>query len=251
MNMPIEQIKPGRFALEDLKPSIEKNRILFPILATCEYVEEDGLSFGYPVDDGWVTIVKYDFAMGILVDDTISLAKNLERPSAPSCGISAIDSYDWSDEDADFWKIGLDSKWVEDEYNEWLEKGLIDSGESKDEWLTDSLENYHCWPTEWKQAYNKQSAELNAPVGSKEVVLVNDALTLYKDENKEYFFTTQYFNHGKITKADLGSAEEYIASFKTYEAEMVTYRNRQKQLSENLTLLRTFLISTTEPTRLN
>jgi len=239
--MLIKKVKTGRFALENLAPAIERNRILFPISATCEYIKEDGLSFGYPVDDGWITIVEYDFVMGALTDDVIHLINNLKKPSAPSCGIGAIDTYDWSAGECNLWKVGLDSKWAEDEYNNTFEKGLINCSDSKEKWIADQLENYHCWPTDWRQAYDSYHEKLNTPVGSKEIVIVNDSLTLYKDEKGEYFFTTQYFDHGNITKADLDSAEKYIASFKAYEAEMVTYQNLRKQISESLTLLKNTL----------
>src|SRR5690554_6104430 len=104
----------GRYSLEELKPSMKSDRILFPVSAVQEYVSEDGRSFGYPLDEGWVTEIKYDFVMGALADDTIDLALSLKKPpSIPSCGINAIDAFEWPEEERKAWMTGLDLTWLE------------------------------------------------------------------------------------------------------------------------------------------
>lgn len=232
----------GRYSLDDLKPSIKSDRILFPVSVEQIYVEEDGRSFSYPVDEGWVTEIKYDFVMGVLADDTIDLAQSLKnRPQSPSCGMYAIDEFEWTEEQRSAWMVGLDLTWLDTNYEELLDKSSV----VKEDWIKDQLENYWCLPTEWRAAYDRHITLLNTPTGSKTVVLVFDELTLFKDESGDYFFQTKYFCHGRLTKADRCSAEEYIIDFKEYEVEKTRYQASVRKLAENLALLKASLVEVT------
>ena len=49
----------GQFELTDLRARIDSNVVMLPIASEIKYINEDGLSFGYPIDFGWVTNVDY------------------------------------------------------------------------------------------------------------------------------------------------------------------------------------------------
>lgn len=231
----IEKTISGHILLSELKPIIEDCRILFPVSVEHIYVEEDGRSFSYPVDEGWVTEIKYDFAMGALAEDTIDLARSLRnRPQSPGCGTYAIDEFEWPEDQLNAWMVGLDRAWLDTDYEELLDKSSV----VKEDWIKDQLENYWCWPIEWRKACDQHRALLNTPVGSKTAVLTCGSLTLYEDERCDYFFQTKYYNHGALTKADKESANEYISNFKTYKIELSQYKASEKQLIHNLNLLK-------------
>lgn len=236
--MMINRCVPGKYALYEVKPKVESNRILFPASTNVEYVEEDGRSFGYPVDYGWVTNIEYDFTVGALTEDTIALHSSTKAPQAPSQGIYPIESYDFSEDERNAWLEGLDRSWIEEEYLTYLDKGLISADESKECFTQDRLENYHLWPTEWKAVYEEAWRNLNMPKGEKSQILVNGALTLYSDENGDYFFSTKYHDHGKITKADKESAQEYIEDFSVYQEAFLEYKRKCKTIKTNLELLK-------------
>ncbi len=217
----MEKIIEGKRDLYDIKIKVQGNKILFPISAKVKYIKDDGRSFGYPVDDGWVTIIEYDYTVGALTEDTIFLLEQYQKkPKRPSVGIGAIESFSRPDSEWDEWKIGLDTNWAE--------KG-------------DDLENYWSWPTNWQQAYNKHREEINKPVGKKNVVLINDALTLFRDDNDEYYFETRYSNHGATTKADKKSALAYIAYFNIYSEQLKARSQLSKNINENIKLLKSSL----------
>lgn len=228
----------GKISIDELKPIIKSDKIYFPISTDYEYVKDDGRSFGYPVDDGWVTHIEYDFTVGVLTENTIDLIETLKNPARPSEG--AIATYEFSIADLDSWKQGLDNRWAEDEYEEWQQKGLIDDDETKGEWIADRLDNYHCWPNEWRKIYDAAREEMNKPIGEKQLILSNGDLALYFD-GQNYFFTTKYYDHGKLTKADKESALIYIEDFKIYEESLSKYNETLKQLKENLEILRNTL----------
>ncbi len=232
---------PGRVCLSELKPRIESNMILFPVSASSEYVKEDGFSFGYPVDCGWATTVKYECAVGALAEDTIALFRSMKKPTPPHRGIYPMELYGFSEQELDAWREGLDASWAEERYQEWLEKGLVADGETKEQFIANELDNFHCWPAAWQSAYTESRRKLNAPVGKKREVLVNGPLTLYVDDNGDYFFSTPYHAHGEIQKADPESARKYIEEFHAYQSELAQYREKAKQLKENLDLLKSSL----------
>lgn len=238
----MEEIIAGKMNLNEIKPKIDEMKILFPIDVKCEHIEEDGLSFGYPVDCGWVTIVKYDYTVGALTEDTIALKKSLKKPKRPHSGIYPIKSYEWTDEELNGWMVGLDSTWAEKQFREWEQEGLIDEDETMDEWIKDRLENYHCWPQSWKTKYDTYWAKLNTPKGHVEIILKNESLTLYQDQNRDFFFETKYHDYGRIQKADKKDAERYINDFAKYQVELEKYYKRAKQLKQNLDLLKKTLL---------
>ena len=232
---------PGKVSLQELKPTIEGNQILFPVSVSGQYVKEDGRSFGYPVDDGWVTNIQYDFTMGVLTDDTIALVKYLKAPQSPSQGVSPMDTYDFPESDLNQWREGLETAWAHEQYHEWLAKGLVDQGETEDQFVTDLLDSYHSWPHDWKMAHGANWKTLNTPVGEKKTVLVNGALTLYSDENEDYFFETKYHHNGHITKADKESATEYMLDFEIYQAALAEHRRKVAIINSNIEALRSTL----------
>lgn len=234
----IKKTVPGQINLQDLKPIVEGSRILFPISASSEYVQEDGLSFGYPVDYGWVTAIEYDFTTGVLTEDTISLVKSLKKPTPPPSGICPIEPYDFSEDQLNAWKIGLDDSWAEERYREWLDEGLLDEGETKEQFIASELECYHSWPEEWRLAYDSTRNALNAPAGERQTIIVNEPLTLYRDSHGDYFFSTKHHLHGAITKADTAAAIDYIEEFKVYEEALKEYSRKVNKLAKNLELLK-------------
>ena len=237
----IKQCVAGKLSLHELKPKIESSRILFPLSVSSKYIEEDGLSFGFPVDFGWVTEINYDFTVGVLTEDTISIFRALKMPKHPSQGVQPIETYSFSESELNAWREGLDQGWADARYQEWLEKGLVDEGETKEQFIANELDCYHSWPIEWRAAYDKARGKMNAPIGEKNTVLVNGDLTLYSDDNEDYFFSTKYHDHGNITKADNVAAQEYIGEFEIYQAALVEHKRKLSNLRENLELLRSTL----------
>lgn len=130
--------------------------------------------------------------------------------------------------------VGLDRAWLDTNYEELLDKSSV----VKEDWIKDQLENYWCWPTEWREAYDQHRVLLNTPVGSKTVVLFCGSLTLYEDERCDYFFQNKYYRHGALTKADKNSAKEYITNFKEYKIDLSQYKEASNQLAYNLNLLK-------------
>ena len=234
----MEKIIDGKYELYDIKPEIHKFQIFFPVEIKHEYIEEDGRSLGYPGDSGWFSIVKYDYAIGALVDDTIALIQSLNKPRAPHSGICPIKGYHWSDNELDSWKKDLDPAWAEAQFKEWKQEGLIDENETEESWIKDRINNYHCWPQEWKKVYDKQREQLNKPNGKTEIILKNKSLTLYQDEIGDYFFTTSYHDYGRIQKADKKAAEKYRDEFKTYQTEFEKYKVKMKLINANLKILK-------------
>lgn len=232
---------PGRDSLEDLAPVITDTQILFPVSASSVYIHEDGRSFGYPVDDGWVTNIEYDFTVGALTEDTIALSRSLKKPITPANGVHPIDVYDFTDAELNEWRVGLDVGWAEEQYNTWLKKGLVDEGETKEQFVQNLLDCYHSWPQEWRSVYNSSWEKLNAPVGARKTILINDALTLYSDDAGDYFFSTRYHDHGAITKANKEAALEYIEEYEVYQAALKEHGRKLQLLKENLDLLKNTL----------
>ena len=228
----------GQYAIDELKPRIEKNRILFPMSAKCEYIKEDGLSFGYPGDYGWFTIITYDYTVGTLTDDTIELARRLrKKPQRPHVGTNPMESYKFTDEQRNRWKANLDSSWVEAIFDEFRNEGLTNN-DDKDSFIDGQLNNYNCWPQEWKEAYDTNWINMNSPIGNKREIVVNDVLTLYIDDNEDYYFSTPYHDHGRLTKADKNAAIEYIKEFERYQNEKSMYKSLVNTFKSNMKLLK-------------
>jgi hypothetical protein len=237
----IKKIVPGKIQLQDLKPRVEDSKILFPLSVSSEFIQEDGFSFGYPVDSGWTTTIEYDFTVGILTEDAISLIKSLKKPNPPARGIYPIETYDFSDDQLNEWKIGLDTSWAEERYQEWLKGGLQSEGETKEQFIENELDCFHSWPTEWKLAYEATKEKLNTPYGKTQKVVVNGPLTLYTDDNGEFFFKTQHHDHGVMTKADKAAAIEYIEEFRVYQVFLDNYNEKANHLAEIIEQLKSTL----------
>lgn len=230
---------PGIMTLDNLKPIIEDRRILFPVAVSHEYIEEDGFSFGCPVEHGHYTIIQYDFTMGVLTEDTIDMIQKTKRPERPNQG-QAVEVYEFSQKDAWAWREGLDTTWAENEYHEWLAKGLVDDNESKEDFIDHRLESYWHWPMEWRQKCDDHFKALNSPepAGEKKLVLKNGEFELYIDDNREYYFSTPYHHHGRLTKAVTSSALGYIEKYKTYLEALEDYKTKMSVINENIQLLK-------------
>lgn len=59
--------------IDDIKPLIDAQGLFFPLKVENGTVEEDGLSFGLPVDSGRYAIVTYEKAVGVMAEDTVAL----------------------------------------------------------------------------------------------------------------------------------------------------------------------------------
>lgn len=230
----------GRTSLDELKPVIENNQILFPVAAKPEYIKEDGRSFGYPVDEGWVTEITYDYTAGALTDDTIAIFEAIKeiKPKNPGSGTFAIEPFEFTKEQTNKWREGLSTNWAYDWYEDSLEKGLVDDGETKEQYVSDLLNCYHSWPPEWRKAYDNALHDLNSPASETEVVLQNEELTLYSDSSGDYFFKTSYYNYGALTKACKHSAESYIAKFEAYQEALQHKVLLLRKAKQNLETLR-------------
>lgn len=239
----MKKIYEGSNDISHFMPIINNNAIFFAVDTKTVNTDEfhgDARSFGYPVDEGIVTVVTYDYAVGVLAEDTIALIQSLKKPKAPSAGIHPMDGYKFKDEQLRSWEEGLDPSWAEKDYYEWKAKGLIDN-ETKTEWIKDRKESYHCWPESWKKAYNEHGDTLNKFSGVGKIVLNNGKLTLYQDDNNDFFFATKYHDHGKIHKADKTDALQYIEKYKIYMAALKKYNELSAVAMDNMETLKATL----------
>lgn len=173
------------------------------------YIEEDGLCYSLHVDVGWWSEIKYAYTVGSLTDDTIALIQSLEKPEPPYRPSSNV----FSDDVRNAWKSDLDNTWAEDRYNEWLADGLLSDGETKAQFIADQMDNYHLWPHEWQVAYKAHMEKLNAPVGTKKELVYDGTLSVFSDDDGNYFFSTKYYNYGALTKADKQDAMRYLSEY--------------------------------------
>lgn len=237
----MEKILAGSIERSEIVPQFEGNRVWIPV--SVEYKNTDDLagdarSFGYPVDEGMVTIIKYDFVAGVLAEDTIAIYEQIKRkPKKPATGTHAIDTADTGIDSSHVWQHGLDLQWAYTRYEEWKKSGLIDKNETKEQWIAELLDNYHEWPESWKEKYHQHKASLNSPSGELSFVLENGPLTLSVDKVGNYFFKTEYHDHGQLTKADNEAAKRYIVEVETYCQQMERHTALNSKLTENLKLL--------------
>lgn len=231
----------GYITLESVTAMVENNTIYIPTIVEhvdlCEY-HGDARSFGYLFDDGLCTIVHYEAAVGVLAEDTLDLFfQSKNKPHAPSVGSGAIEPFEFPDEEFNSWQKNLDTSWAEKRYAEWESKGLIDDDETKEKWIADKLDCYHSWPAEWVDAYKQDKKEKNQPLGTLETIVKYDELTLSRDENGDYFFSTKYFDYGYLTKADKNSALEYIDFYHVFCEQNKAHKRLLAQINENILLL--------------
>lgn len=72
---------------------IKASAIYLPVKTEFNYIEEDGLSLGYPGDDGWFTTIRYTQMLGVLADDLVEMIedrkilKRMLRQQAPGMGL--------------------------------------------------------------------------------------------------------------------------------------------------------------------
>lgn len=239
--MKFTEIYSGTLEKDEIRPRIKSNTICFPINVQYENTDKyggDARSFGYPVDDGDVTIVKYDCTVGALTEDTIALFNSMKTaPRRPSSGVCPIDAPEYSEEELGSWKKGLSEEWAEARAEEWIREGLISEDEKKEE-IKDALENYNCWPIDWQTAYDEHRKNLNSPAGELRLVLTNESLKLYQDEREDFFFQTKYHNYGKIEKADKAAALDYIDEYEVYVEAMKEKGRKNQIIKANLDLLK-------------
>jgi hypothetical protein len=226
----------------DLKPEIEANQIVFPIsieVVNTNKYDGDARSFGYPCDEGLCTEVTYDFAVGTLSEDTISLAETLQKDKHLLKKPDVENMYDRVELSED-WKKELSTQWLKDKIREWLEKGLIDESETEEMWKND-IDNYHCWCQEWKDSYNTAYRELNEIDTTKEkMVLSFGSTNIYKKEGL-FYSCSDYYNHGKTSLLDTDNIDLAIESVKSYNCNVKALNEKSKQLENNLELLKSLL----------
>lgn len=198
--------------INDLKPIVNAKGIYFPLTVENGYIEEDGLSFGYPVDCGNYSIVTYEKAVGVLAEDTQSMA--FDKNSEKVLRFHLLDFVDFRTVkgwDADLPAIDPELVW-------------------------------DLWPAERRNAYSAAHDLSELEFTDSEKILDYQGQQLYK-KNGEYFAACgKHWNYGHITPVEFedGVSEEMVLGImeskkRLNEAE----NNRIKQLNKNIQLLST------------
>jgi hypothetical protein len=96
----------GILSIDDVKPIIKANTINFPVaveVVDTDKYHGDARSFGYPVDEGYCTVVTFEPVIGAIVDDTIAALKELRaKKELMSECMPSVDDYL---EQSDDWNI--------------------------------------------------------------------------------------------------------------------------------------------------
>ena len=241
----MQKILKGQIALTNLKAIVKNDGIMFPVSAESKFIAEDGRSFGYPVDEGWITEVFYEPVKGVLADDTVVLfkdIKNFPKCYPPSSGVMPMKTFNYSDEELNSWKKNLSFEWAYKKLDEEIRKNGVEAtlgfNETIDEYIDHLVENYWNYPQDWRDAYDAHNKTLGVPVGNLTKVLVSGALELFKDDNDDFFFKTQYHNHGKLEKADKDAALDYIRDYQAYSKLSAKKNKLIDEFNCNIELLR-------------
>ncbi|HCU1834412.1 TPA: hypothetical protein OUI11_003387 [Acinetobacter baumannii] len=198
--------------IHELKPIIKKTGIYFPLSVENEYIEEDGFSFGCPVDSGKYSTVTYEKAVGVLADDTLSLAN--EKNSKKMLRFSLLDFVEFRE--VKDWHHGLPE----------IEPDLV----------------YDLWPINRQAAYRK-AHELSEYEFTKEELILNyQGQQLYKKNGQYFAACGEHWNYGHITPVSLQSevTEKMIVDIMQSKKRLNEAENaRISKLNENIKLLAT------------
>lgn len=171
----MKQIYEHHVDIADVKPLINKNGIYFPLKVENGFVEEDGLSFGYPVDCGYYGIVEYEKAVGVLAEDTHAMflrIHEMKRSSGKPLNLLGLVHF----------------RHIED----W----------DKDLPPTD-CDNYHLWDFERRQAYDNAHKVSQAEIDRCEKIIEIDGDQVFKNPQGEYFAYFKHWFNGKYIPAKL------------------------------------------------
>lgn len=219
-------------SLSDFKPKISKNEIALLIPVSTEVIDleqygGDGMSFGYIADEGRVTIVTYVADYSEEAKEIISLAKVIKdfKLDKPSSGVQPIDMFEYD-------------KSIEEEFINTLELTEDDIEFHETNSVKEVYEKgYWNWSEKWRKSHEELEEKINKVVGEKRLVLINESLELYIDDNKDYFFTTPYHNHGYLTKADRTDAELYVKAFEKFNSDKAELNRKKEKVSSLIQII--------------
>lgn len=198
--------------INDLKPLVNKKGIYFPLSVENGYIEEDGLSFGYPVDHGNYSIVTYEKAVGALAEDTQSMFS--DKDSEKVLRFHLLDFVDFRT--VKNWDANLPP----------IDPELV----------------WDLWPVERRNAYSAAHDLSEEEFTDNEKLLDYQGQQLYK-KNGEYFAACgQHWNYGHITPVELESGvneEMILGIMESKKCLREAHNNRIKLLNENIKLLST------------
>ena len=229
----IKKILEGEYHLEKIPTIIESARILLPVSAEIINTDKyngDARSFGFPCDEGLCTAVEYNYHVGALVDDILSLiaTKNNHRVAEKP----DIRSHFYTLETSKM----LGDKWFSD----------ITKNDCRDD--NGELLSFYNWPIETQNKYNKKNSEIQVEVEKKgEIVFkFEDRVTVYKYKN-HYFGKMPFWYHGKLSflecdndyySNDDEAFKALVESEKKYLSTLKTKFNLNKKINDNLELLK-------------
>lgn len=217
--------------ISEIKPTVRNNRLYFPLSLETGYVEEDGLCFGYPVDEGPYSTVTFEMAVGALADDTVSMLqthKEREESSAKPIYLDDFVEYkNWDNTPA---------------YQAWLKAYPAKFCET----CEGECENYHHWSHEKQIAHNeiyrvrREVLDTSTPVAV--IKNKNQApQTLYKTANGDYIAhipSRRYADMDEYFYCDLPLGESETVNLIKSKAEIVKMNNELAQkIKDNLQLL--------------
>ncbi|WP_427551908.1 hypothetical protein ACQE3D_25330 (plasmid) [Methylomonas sp. MS20] len=196
-----------QLALE--KPLIDGG-IWLPVAVENGYVEEDGLSFSLPVDDGPYSFVTYERAVGVLADDTYSMLCDAgRRPKMISLSnyVSFRTIENWND--------GLPPL-TEDE---------VETG-------------FWGWPQEWRDRYEQIHERHGVEDRNKPIFTFNGS-ELYSDESGFYARLIGW-HYDRVVPVDFDEGMDFEILqdvFETKRIEIAAYNQRSQLIKENLKVL--------------
>lgn len=217
--------------ISEIKPLLRNNRLYFPLSLKTGYVEEDGLSLSYPVDEGYYSTVTFEMAVGALADGTVSMLQtHKEREKSSAKPIYLDDFIEYKN---------LDNSPA---YQAWLRAyppKFCETYESE-------CENYYHWSHEKQIAYNeiyrvrREVLDTSTPVAV--IKNKNQApQTLYKTANGDYIAnipSRKYADMDEYFYCELPLGESETVNLIESKAEIVKMNNELAQkIKDNLQLL--------------
>jgi hypothetical protein len=199
-----------QISVEQLKPKVVKNALYFPLSVTFDSVEEDGLSFGHPIDSGKYWTANYERAVGVLAEDTIAMIESLKR-SKPKARFNLLDFVEFRNVEG--WSDGFD--------------------------LNDE-DSYHSWPHEVRQAYDKAHSLDN--LESATLLIEYQDAALYLVDGMLWGNLGEHWNHNKITPlsfVDDCDIETLKSLINIRKETVLAYNQKMKEVNENITSLST------------
>lgn len=179
----MEKIFTHRVSIQDVKPIINKSGIYFPLNVKNGYVEEDGLSFGCPVDSGFYAIVKYEAAVGALAEDTHALFMRIYEMEKTSAKPLDLTSYV---------QFRVIKKW---DKKHPANMNCQDCGGKCD--------NYHHWNFERQKAYDEAHYVSEKQIAECEKIIDLGNEQVFKNAKGEYFARFKHWFYGNYIPAKL------------------------------------------------